>query len=489
MHTRTLGQGLQVSAIGLGAMGMSQSYGPNPGDRDDMIGVLRGAVERGRDVHRHRRGLRALRQRGAGRRGARARCATRSSSPPSSAGTSPTGASVGLDSRPEQIRRVADASLRRLRTDVIDLFYQHRVDPDVPIEDVAGAVGELVAAGKVRHFGLSEAGAATIRRAHAVHPGDRGAERVLAVDARSRAGGAAHLRRAGHRVRAVQPARQGIPHRHRDRLDRVRRRGHPRDACRDSPPRTSAPTRRSSTRSAGWPQRQGATPGQVALAWLLAQQPVDRPDPRHPPAERSRRTPPPPTVALSADELAELDGSSTRSALPATGTTTPAWPWSRAERAAAASLGLRRGHPIHRGLRPDRTRSDADVRLLVGNAGPGVRRAGTGLPPRPGVGRRQGVCAWPLSQAAQATFGSAEWPSALPVPQAWIEFELASHEAVEDGAAELVEAGQRILVGPATEPWGQTTARLLSPEGLLVGLSYMPDFHQEGPADPGEQSS
>ena len=80
------------------------------------------------------------------------------------------GRSVGLDSRPEQIRRVADASLRRLRTDRIDLFYQHRVDPAVPIEDVAGAVAELVAAGKVAHFGLSEAGAATIRRAHAVHP-------------------------------------------------------------------------------------------------------------------------------------------------------------------------------------------------------------------------------------------------------------------------------------------------------------------------------
>src|SRR6195952_5007133 len=80
------------------------------------------------------------------------------------------GASVGLNSRPEQIRRVADASLRRLRTDVIDLFYQHRVDPDVPIEDVAGTVGELVAAGKVRYFGLSEAAADTIRRAHAVHP-------------------------------------------------------------------------------------------------------------------------------------------------------------------------------------------------------------------------------------------------------------------------------------------------------------------------------
>jgi aryl-alcohol dehydrogenase-like predicted oxidoreductase len=80
------------------------------------------------------------------------------------------GKSVGLDSRPEQIARVADASLRRLRVDALDLFYQHRVDPDVPVEDVAGAVAELVAAGKVRHFGLSEAAAGTIRQAHAVHP-------------------------------------------------------------------------------------------------------------------------------------------------------------------------------------------------------------------------------------------------------------------------------------------------------------------------------
>ncbi len=80
------------------------------------------------------------------------------------------GRSVGLDSRPEQVRRVADASLRRLRTDRIDLFYQHRVDPSVPIEEVAGAVAELMAEGKVKHFGLSEAGADTVRRAHAVHP-------------------------------------------------------------------------------------------------------------------------------------------------------------------------------------------------------------------------------------------------------------------------------------------------------------------------------
>ncbi len=169
MHTRTLGQGLEVSAIGLGAMGMSMSYGPNPGDRDDMIGVLRYAVEQGvtfidtaevygpyvneelvgdaiapvRDevVVATKFGWRIV-----------------------------DGTMQGTDSRPEQIRRVADASLKRLGVEAIDLFYQHRVDPDVPIEDVAGTVGELVAAGKVKHFGLSEAGADTIRRAHAVFP-------------------------------------------------------------------------------------------------------------------------------------------------------------------------------------------------------------------------------------------------------------------------------------------------------------------------------
>src|ERR671939_66590 len=155
MHTRTLGQGLRVSAIGLGAMGMSQSYGPNPGDRDDMIGVLRGAVERGITffdtaevygpyVNEELVGeaLEPLRD--------QVVIATKFG------WDIQDGRSVGLNSRPEQIRRVADASLRWLRTDVIDLFYQHRVDPDVPIEDVAGAVVELVEAGKVRHFGLSE---------------------------------------------------------------------------------------------------------------------------------------------------------------------------------------------------------------------------------------------------------------------------------------------------------------------------------------------
>lgn len=169
MEIRTLGQGLQVSALGLGCMGMSQSYGPNPGDRDEMIAVLRGAVERGVTlfdtaevygpyVNEQLVGeaLQPLRD--------QVVMATKFG------WDIREGRSVGLDSRPEQIRRVADASLQRLRTDRIDLFYQHRVDPTVPIEEVAGAVAELVAEGKVKHFGLSEAGAGTIRRAHAVHP-------------------------------------------------------------------------------------------------------------------------------------------------------------------------------------------------------------------------------------------------------------------------------------------------------------------------------
>src|SRR6187200_2872922 len=169
MHRRTLGQGLDVSAIGFGAMGMSQSYGPNPGDRDDMIGVLRAAVEEGvtffdtAEVYGPYVNEELVGEALAPVR-ANVAIATKFG------WRIEDGTSVGLDSSAEQIRRVADASLQRLRTDVIDLFYQHRVDPDVPIEDVAGAVKELIQAGKVKHFGLSEAGVQTIRRAHAVQP-------------------------------------------------------------------------------------------------------------------------------------------------------------------------------------------------------------------------------------------------------------------------------------------------------------------------------
>jgi aryl-alcohol dehydrogenase-like predicted oxidoreductase len=171
MEKRILGSGgLEVSALGFGCMGMSQSFGPNPGDRGEMMKLLRTAVDLGvtffdtAEVYGP-----FVNEELVGEALAPVRdqvvIATKFGF-----AFDDGGRQTGLDSRPDHIRQVADESLRRLRTDRIDLLYQHRVDPQVPIEDVAGAVGELVAAGKVRHFGLSEAGVRTIRRAHAVHP-------------------------------------------------------------------------------------------------------------------------------------------------------------------------------------------------------------------------------------------------------------------------------------------------------------------------------
>ena len=171
MDKRILGSaGLEVSAIGFGCMGMSQSFGPNPGDRGLMMSLLRTAVDLGvtffdtAEVYGP-----FVNEELVGEALAPVRdqvvIATKFGF-----AFDAQGRQTGLDSRPEHIREAVDGSLRRLRTDRIDLLYQHRVDPQVPIEDVAGAVGELIAEGKVRHFGLSEAGTRTIRRAHAVHP-------------------------------------------------------------------------------------------------------------------------------------------------------------------------------------------------------------------------------------------------------------------------------------------------------------------------------
>ena len=171
MKKRKLGKcGLEVSAIGLGCMGMSFGYGP-PKDKQEMISLLHAAVERGvtffdtaevygpfTNEELVGEGLAPFRE--------QVVIATKFGfklDPKS-------GRSIGVDSRPEHIKEVAEASLKRLKTGVIDLFYQHRVDPEVPIEDVAGAVKELIREGKVKYFGLSEPGVQTIRRAHAVQP-------------------------------------------------------------------------------------------------------------------------------------------------------------------------------------------------------------------------------------------------------------------------------------------------------------------------------
>src|SRR5437868_4205239 len=171
MQKRKLGESnLEVSAIGLGCMSMSSGYGP-AGDKQDMIRIIRAAVDEGvtffdtaevygpfANEELVGEALETVRDRVviATKFGWKIDPAARKS--------------VGLDSRPEHIKEVAEESLKRLRVEAIGLYYQHRVDPDVPIEDVAGAVKDLIQAGKVKHFGLSEPGAQTIRRAHAVQP-------------------------------------------------------------------------------------------------------------------------------------------------------------------------------------------------------------------------------------------------------------------------------------------------------------------------------
>ncbi len=310
MHTRRLGQGLEVSAIGLGAMGMSQSYGPNPGDRNEMIAVLRGAVDHGitffdtAEVYGPYENEELVGQALEPFRG-HVVIATKFG------WDIRDGRSVGLDSRPEQIRRVAEASLRRLRVDALDLFYQHRVDPAVPIEDVAGTVGELAAEGKVRHFGLSEASASTIRAAHAVFPvtavqseyslwtRDPESE-VLPVLAELGIGfvpfsplGKGFLTGTVDASTAFSEndIRRRVP-----RFEEV----------------NLARNQALVNHVAALAERAGATPGQVALAWLLAQQPWIVPIPGTRRLSRIEENTAATMVGLSADEIADLDALAAR---------------------------------------------------------------------------------------------------------------------------------------------------------------------------------
>ncbi|MFF7073416.1 aldo/keto reductase [Streptomyces pseudovenezuelae] len=305
MHTRTLGRDLQVSAIGLGVMGMSQSYGPNPGDRSDMIAVLRGAVDLGVTffdtaevygpyVNEELVGeaLAPMRDQVviATKFGFRIE----------------NGASVGLNSRPEQIRSVANASLKRLGVERLDLFYQHRVDPDVPIEDVAGTVGELVREGKVRCFGLSEAGAQTIRRAHAVHP-------VTAVQSE-------------YSLWTRDPEPEVLPTCVALGIGFVPfsplGKGFLTGAVDASTPfaandvRTTIPRFTAENRAANQTlvehigalaRAKDATPGQVALAWLLAQHPSIVPIPGTRRTARIEENAGATRVPLSADDLSDLN--------------------------------------------------------------------------------------------------------------------------------------------------------------------------------------
>ena len=305
MHTRTLGQGLQVSAIGLGAMGMSQSYGPNPGDRQAMITILRSAVELGVTFFDTAEAYGPyLNEDLVGEALAPVRdqvvIATKFG------WRIEDGKSVGLNSRPEQIRRVADASLRRLRTDVIDLFYQHRVDPDVPIEEVAGTVGELIAAGKVRHFGLSEAAADTIRRAHAVCP-------VTAVQSEY------SLWTRDPEPEVLPACRElGIGFVPFSPLGKGFLTGTVNTATeftagdiRATIPRFTAGNRTANQalldHVTALAQARDATPGQIALAWLLAQYQRIAPIPGTRRRERLEENTGATRIALSADDITDLN--------------------------------------------------------------------------------------------------------------------------------------------------------------------------------------
>lgn len=305
MHKRTLGQGLQVSAIGLGCMGMSQSYGPNPGDRTAMINVLRGAVEDGITFYDTAESYGPfLNEELVGEALAPIRdqvvIATKFG------WRFENGVSVDLDSRPEHIKRVADDSLRRLGIETIDLFYQHRVDPTVPIEDVAGAVGELVQAGKVRHFGMSEAAAATIRRAHATYP-------VTAVQSEyslwTRDPEADVLHALAELRIGIVPfsplgkgALTGTVDTTTELADGDVRKTIPRFDADNLTANLALVTH--VTRLAG---AKGVAPGQIALAWLLAQHPFIVPIPGTRRPERVKENAGATTIALSADEIADLN--------------------------------------------------------------------------------------------------------------------------------------------------------------------------------------
>ncbi len=311
MQKRTLGTSLEVSAIGLGCMGMSQSYGPPPGDRQEMISLLRLAVERGvtffdtAEVYGP-----FVNEELVGDAmspfGGDVVIATKFGFEFDAAGRQ-----VGLSSRPDHIKQAADASLQRLRVAAIDLFYQHRVDPDVPIEDVAGAVRELVKAGKVKHFGLSEAAALTIRRAHAVQP-------VTAVQSeyslwwrRPEADVLPTVEELGIGFVPYSPLGKGFLT---GRIDET-------TTFDSSDIRTTIPRFTAAARAANQALvdllrtiagRRNASAGQVALAWLLAQRPWIVPIPGTRRLERLDENMGAADVALTSGDLQEIEDAAAR---------------------------------------------------------------------------------------------------------------------------------------------------------------------------------
>jgi aryl-alcohol dehydrogenase-like predicted oxidoreductase len=308
MKTRTLGNAnLEVSALGLGCMGMTSSYGP-PADKREMISLVRSAVDRGvtffdtAEVYGPftnealvGEALAPVRE--------QVVIATKFGFKLDPSGQR---AWIGLDSRPEHVREAAEGSLQRLKSETIDLFYQHRVDPDVPIEEVAGAVKELIQQGKVKHFGLSEAGAQTIRRAHAVQPvtavqseyslWTRGPEREVLPT----------LEALGIGFVPYSPLGRGFLTGKMDENTTLDSKD-----FRSALPRFTPEARKANqvlvdllTRTA---ERKRATPAQIALAWLLAQKPWIVPIPGTTKLARLEENLGAIAVDLTADDLREIE--------------------------------------------------------------------------------------------------------------------------------------------------------------------------------------
>jgi aryl-alcohol dehydrogenase-like predicted oxidoreductase len=273
MEKRLLGPGkLEVSALGFGCMGMSQSFGPNPGDRSQMIALLRTAVDRGvtffdtAEVYGP-----FVNEELVGEAFAPVRdqvvIATKFGF-----AFDADGRQTGLSSQPDHIRRAVDGSLRRLGTGHIDLLYQHRVDPQVPIEDVAGTVKDLIAAGKVRHFGLSEASARTIRRAHAVQSVTALQSEYSLFWREPEEEIIPALEELGIGLVPFSPLGRGFLTGRIDQATEFRE-----GDIRANLPRFTAEARAANQALVDLLGRiadgKGATPAQIALAWLLAQKP------------------------------------------------------------------------------------------------------------------------------------------------------------------------------------------------------------------------
>ena len=307
MQQRKLGQsGLEVSALGLGCMGMSYGYGP-AADKQEMISLIRSAVDRGitffdtaeaygpyANEELVGEALAPVRD--------RVVIATKFGF-----GFGPKGEQTGMDSRPEHVREVAEASLKRLKTNRIDLFYQHRVDPNVPIEDVAGAVKDLIKEGKVRHFGLSEAGARTIRRAHAV-------QRVAALQSeyslwwrRPETEVLPTLEALGIGFVPFSPLGKGFLT---GKIDD--KTTFDRSDFRNIVPRFTAEARKANQGLVDLlgtiAAQKRATPAQIALAWLLAQKPWIVPIPGTTKPARLEENIGAAAIKLTADDLRQIDG-------------------------------------------------------------------------------------------------------------------------------------------------------------------------------------